>query len=131
MLEKMERIFWTERVSNPAAPQSKTINKKNSIMTQENHIDNERRARRAMSAATVVMAGAVIDEAYDKLEAWRAGVVGMPGTTWSVEMVHHLQATLYDMRAALQANYDAETARLADDAETARLADDAGEGDQA
>ena len=83
-------------------------------MTQENNIDNERRARRAMSAATVVMAGAVIDEAYNKLEAWRAGVVGVPGTTWSVEMVHRLQTTLYDMREGMLADYDAETARLAD-----------------
>lgn len=85
-------------------------------MTQENNIDNERRARRAMSAATVVMAGAVIDEAYDKLEAWRTGVVGVPGTTWGVEMVHRLQTTLYDMREGMLADYDAETARLADDA---------------
>lgn len=85
-------------------------------MTQEEQERNERRARRAMSAATVVMAGAVIDEAYNKLEAWRAGVVGVPGTTWGVEMVHRLQTTLYDMREGMLADYDAETARLADDA---------------
>lgn len=72
----------------------------------------EVKARRAMSAATVVMAGAVIDEAYNKLEAWRAGVVGVPGTIWGVETVHRLQTTLYDMREQLQADFDAETERL-------------------
>lgn len=69
---------------------------------------------RAMSAATSIIVGSILEEAYNKLERYRAGIVGATGTRWSADVIHLAQDHIHDVMDMVRHNIDVHRERLAE-----------------